>query len=224
MSCSPSTSPVQPTLHNHKYTSDTANLANSVLAVMRIVDNRVKLVGSAVVISCEKDKPIRLVTAYHVPEAIEENDPGTNVPILVGSVDSGQYQATKVIKARPDWDLAVLEGLVPLSASCASVPVSTNLPEIGSGVWLVGNPLAHEKNVSHGVLSHVYFTKFFKGEPLVYRIDAAAAPGNSGGGLFNKSGELIGILSFTELRGFAPVIGGGHAISLVHLWILLKDL
>lgn len=209
----------------HTYTSQVSNMAQSVVAVDRISNNRISLVGSAVVIRCEAGKPIRLLTAYHVPEAIEERDGQGDAPILIGNGYTRRYQQVKLLAKRPGWDLAVLEGFIPEEKSCPSVPIASTLPEIGSPVWLVGNPLGHEKNITHGILSHVYFTQFFKDKPLVYRIDAAAGPGNSGGGLFNNKGELIGILSFGELVGFGSFLpGGGHAIGLPHIWVMLKNL
>lgn len=223
VSCSPSIRQA-PTRYHHKYTGEIVNMTEAVQAVLRISNNRVSLVGSAVTLSCQKGKPIRLMTAYHVPEAIEMRDGQGNAPILVGSLLTNKYQQVKILKARPGWDLAILEGLSPLQESCPTVPIASELPEIGSKVWLVGNPLGHEKNITHGILSNVWQTSFFNDKPLVYRIDAAAAPGNSGGGLFNEKGELIGILSFSEVFIFAPIPGGGHAIALPHLWILLKGL
>jgi S1-C subfamily serine protease len=225
LSCTNCASTIPDPLTNHKYTSEVSNMAQSVVAVLRITDNRIRLVGSAVVIRCEAGKPIRLLTAQHVPEAIEERDGQSNPPILIGNTGTKRFQQVKVVVSKPGWDLAVLEGFVPEENSCPSVSISKTLPEIGSFVWLVGNPLGHEKNITHGILSHVYFTEFFKDKPLVYRSDAAAGPGNSGGGLFNNRGELIGILSFGEIVGFGSFLpGGGHSVALPMIWVLLKDL
>jgi S1-C subfamily serine protease len=222
MSCSPSLGPAR-TYNDHKFTSEVSNMAESVVAVALIKDNRIRLIGSAVVTRCEAGKPIRLVTAAHVPNAVVEYG-GTDAAILIGSLNTKRYQQVKVVLNRTDQDLAILEGFADEERSCPSVPVATKLPEIGSPVWLVGNPMGHEKNITKGILSNAYFTKFFKDEPLVYRTDAACGPGNSGGGLFNDSGELIGILSFTELVGFGSVLPGGcHAIALPHIWIIRKD-
>jgi len=225
LSCTNCGTPTIPNIRNaHKFIPEVSNLTSSVVAVLRITDNRIRLIGSAVVVRCEAGKPIRLITAWHVPEAIEMRDGQKNPPILIGSMDTKRFQQVKVVVPKAGWDLGVLEGFVPEEQSCPSVSVSTELPDIGSSVWLIGNPLAHEKNVTRGVLSHVWFTDFFKDNPLVYRIDAAAGPGNSGGGLFNNDGKLIGILSFTELVGFgSPLPGGGHAIALPHLWSVLKE-
>jgi len=223
LSCTNCGTPFIPNIRNaHTYTEEVKNLADSVVAVLYITNDRINLIGSAVVVRCEAGKPIRLVTAWHVPEAIQKRS-STSAPILIGSMDTKKFQQVKVALSEPGLDLGVLEGYVPEEQSCPFVPISTKLPSIGSSVWLVGNPLAHEKNVTKGVLSHVYFTDFFDGKPLVYRTDAAAGPGNSGGGLFNNDGELIGILSFGEVVGFGALLpGGGHAIALPHLWSLLE--
>lgn len=216
-SCAPTLNPSK-TYNDHKYASAVENMAESVVAVLLIKDNKIRLIGSAVVTKCEKGKPIRLFTAAHVPNAITELG-GPTATILIGSMVSKRFQQVKVIVDRSGQDLDVLEGFVPEEQSCSSVPVASTLPELGSPVWLVGNPMGHEKNITKGVLSNTFFSMFFKDKPLVYRTDAACGPGNSGGGLFNFKGELIGILSFTEITGFfAPLPGGCHAIALPHLW------
>jgi hypothetical protein len=117
-------------------------MAESVVAVALIKDNNIKLIGSAVITRCEAGKPIRLVTAAHVPNAVIERN-GEDAAILIGSLNTKRYQQVKVALNKTDQDLAVLEGFVDEERSCPSVPIAAKLPEIGSPVWLVGNPMGH---------------------------------------------------------------------------------
>lgn len=93
---------------------------------------------------------------------------------------------------------------------------------IGDPVLVMGDPFAvawdYTASVSRGIVSGVHRYQKGAGDRLVYtdciQVDAAVNPGNSGGGLFNHAGKLVGIIgraSFAE-RGRVSV-GLGYAIS-----------
>lgn len=88
-----------------------------------------------------------------------------------------------------------------------------DLVEIGQNVLAIGCPLGLENynNLSTGVISDVKDNQI--------TTDATLNPGNSGGGLFNISGRLIGIVNAKEVwrtteTGQIPVEGRGYAIPL----------
>lgn len=69
----------------------------------------------------------------------------------------------------------------------------------GDSITVIGNPKSTKWAVSHGVVSSIKaYTDFFEGSanswPLI-QTDAAINSGNSGGGMFNANGELVGINS-----------------------------
>lgn len=72
---------------------------------------------------------------------------------------------------------------------------------LGEDVYAIGNPKGSGTSVTKGVLSVVSENVSIQnvyGEDNVMRLirfDAAVSPGNSGGGLFNGKGELIGIVN-----------------------------
>lgn len=76
---------------------------------------------------------------------------------------------------------------------------------LGESILIVGNPLGEEfrNTVSKGIISGlnrlvpVDFDKDNKNDELMqtFQIDASVNPGNSGGAVVNKDGELIGIVS-----------------------------
>jgi S1-C subfamily serine protease len=210
----------------HPISNQVAKPYKTVVSIMGIAENKIQGIGAGVVIQCEKGKKKRILTAWHVIEALEE----IGSPILAGSTVQGKVQIFTVLDSDTDADLGVLEGLGPEKQSCPAAKVSRQLPRIGSYVWIIGRPMGHEGNVSHGVLSSVYDVKRNDKQVTVYRTDAPVAPGNSGGGMFNSKGELIGIVSFMELLPniFSPYVpvpvpGGGAAIGLPKIWALLDE-
>lgn len=78
--------------------------------------------------------------------------------------------------------------------------------QIGEKVIAIGNPLGLQFSVSEGIISAVN-REGSNGEKAYIQTDAALNPGNSGGPLINKQGEVIGINNFKvsggESLGFA---------------------
>ena len=223
-SCSPTLPPTSIS-SEHNVVSPLQNLYQSVVVIMGIKDNNIKAIGSGVVIRCEKGQKKRVITAWHVVDYLNY----IKSPILAGSKKTGKIQVFSIVKPDPANDLGILEGLLPEKEACPTAPIARDLPEVGDAVYVVGEPMGHEGNISKGILSNVYVNEAHGGATMVYRTDAAVAPGNSGGGMFNSKGELIGIISFLELLpGFplvpVPVPGSGHAIGLPHIWLNINSL
>jgi S1-C subfamily serine protease len=211
------------------YTQQVYPLVKASIGLFMSSPKGMKVVGTGVIIECTKGAPVKVITANHVAEGIQ--DEGS--PIFGGTLSQKSYIQFKVLRTAEKHDLALLVSEAPAEDDCVVAPVATGFPSVGSFVWVVGYPMGVERNVSHGILSATYFSNMKPGT-FLYRIDAAVAPGNSGGGVFNQQGELIGIVSFMQLMklplpGFpilgsaSPVAGGGHAISVVHIRDLLRD-
>ena len=205
----------------HAVSASLIHQVQSTIAIMKIDGSQVKTKGSGVVVRCEAGKPIRILTAAHVVKAVLEDDPSG--VILVGSKERLIFKGVQLHRVAVEHDLALLEGIYPEKVSCPAAPVAMDLPLIGSYVWAVGNPMGMETNISHGVLGKAVFVE----GTLMYRIDAAIAPGSSGGGLYDSEGRLIGItVSMQMMRlgifSMAPVPGGGYAVSLPELWKFLN--
>ncbi|NBT26669.1 MAG: hypothetical protein EBT09_08985 [Actinobacteria bacterium] len=119
----------------------------------------------------------------------------TSVTVVLGN---GQQVTGTVVKVDQVADLALVttEGWIPeLEIERAS------FQRIGDSAYVVGFPRSSEiggaASLSRGIISG-----FRNGQPGVSWIqtDAAMNPGNSGGGLFNGQGKLIGIPAW-GLRG-----------------------
>jgi S1-C subfamily serine protease len=138
--------------------------------------------------------------------------------ITVTFADGFQTPAT-MISAEPEKDLAVLrvevipEGLVP-----ATLASSQGL-EPGDDVIAVGNPFGIGSSVSAGVVSGLgrsYISRM-TGRPIanLIQFDAAVNPGNSGGPLVNRRGEVVGIvISLLNPTEDGVFIGIGFAVPI----------
>jgi S1-C subfamily serine protease len=93
-----------------------------------------------------------------------------------------------------------------------AVPVrSADLPRVGDAVFAVGNPLGYEASYTAGVVSAVRTTGAREDGVRVLQVQASVNPGNSGGGLYDQEGRLIGLNTWTAARSEAE--GMGFAIS-----------
>lgn len=83
---------------------------------------------------------------------------------------------------------------------------NSNNAQVGEKVIAIGNPLGLQFSVSEGIISAVH-REGGNGINAYIQTDAALNPGNSGGPLINKEGEVVGINNFkvgdSENIGFA---------------------
>ena len=157
--------------------------------------------GSGVIISSDG----LIITNNHVVS-------GANT-ITVTLSDGSSYSA-KLIGTDSDSDIAVIK-IEAENLPCALVGDSDSL-NVGQEVVAVGNPLGElSGTVTNGIISALSRDVDIEGtEMTLIQTNAAVNPGNSGGGMFNMYGELIGIVnakSSTTSSGTA-VEGIGFAI------------
>lgn len=114
--------------------------------------------------------------------------------VTVRTSDGTEYPAT-VVGADSKTDIAVLKieatGLTP-----AVVGDSDSL-QVGEFTLAVGNPLGElGGTVTDGIISALDREVTVENQTMnLLQTNAAVSPGNSGGGLFNERGELIGIVN-----------------------------
>ena len=145
--------------------------------------------GSGVLFSYDSNLGLSyIVTCFHVIEGATS----MNVRLSNGN----EYKAS-LVAGYSDQDLAVLS--IEAKDLCyASFYTDSNKLKLGSQVVCIGNPLGTlPGSVSSGYLSYVNreisvdaYTKM-----SLLQTDVAINSGNSGGGLFNTSGALIGIVN-----------------------------
>ena len=108
----------------------------------------------------------------------------------------GTRSAARVAAGRPDKDVAVLvadrlpEVVVPA--------VLATPPPVGDAVFAVGNPLGLRASLTAGVISAADRAVGTATGPTLQgliQFDAAVNPGNSGGPLLNRAGQVVGIVT-----------------------------
>lgn len=142
--------------------------------------------GSGVIIDDAGD----ILTSLHVV--------ANSTEIQVTFADGTKSGAT-VVTSMPQNDIAVLspdklpELLIP------AVLGNPNAMQVGDEAYVVGNPFGLYSSMSAGVISG--FDRSFQPATSkvllkgLIQIDAAVNPGNSGGPLLNRDGEVIGIIA-----------------------------
>ena len=69
---------------------------------------------------------------------------------------------------------------------------------VGDKVWGLGHPNLYTYTLVEGMLSG---RRHLRDGAIVWQVDGNIGPGDSGGGLFNLDGKLLGICSFINLQG-----------------------
>jgi S1-C subfamily serine protease len=158
-------------------------------------------VGSGVVINDQGD----ILTALHVVADAAE------IEIVFAD---GSESSAEIASAEPAMDIAVLHPRQPPGLIVPAVLGNPNSMRVGDEAFAVGNPLGLAGSMSAGVISGFDRAlptnedgRQFEG---LIQFDAAVNPGNSGGPLLNRQGQVVGIVTAladpTE-RGFFTGIG-----------------
>ncbi len=175
-------------------------------------------IGSGVILQIEHGSAL-IVTNRHVVDPKFEAQESTNGK---GGLPDGRLQVKligqpphpgRVVWIAPDGiDLALIRVDVDgTGARAASWRPKTELV-IGSEVFTMGNPQHLDWTLTSGAISQLRLQKLGERQIHVIQISAALNPGNSGGGLYDKSGRLIGINTWTNDKRFSE--GLGFAIAL----------
>ncbi len=107
-------------------------------------------------------------------------------------------------------ELAVVKILQEGTYPAAPLGVSGDL-KVGELVVVIGTPLGLSSTVTSGIVSALDRTVDTDGRRFrMIQTDAAVNPGNSGGPLFNKEGEVVGIITLKEVTTYDS---NGNAIS-----------
>ena len=172
-----------------------------------------------------------IVTCKHVVDSAE------TIKVILN--DDTEYDA-KLIGSDTRSDLAVLKieatGLSPATLG------DSDMLTVGEDVIAIGNPLGELRGTAtSGIISALSREVTVENTTMsLIQTDAAISPGNSGGGLFNASGSLVGIVnakassSNSEGLGFAiPVssvktiisnlIDHGYVLGRAYLGVYTQD-
>lgn len=135
--------------------------------------------------------------------------------------DGTEYDAT-IIGSDSDNDIALLK--VSATGLSSATFGDSNSLAVGDYVVAIGNPLGElGGTVTDGIISALARKVTIEDTQMtLLQTNAQVNPGNSGGGLFNANGELVGIVnakqSATEVEGIA------FAIPINNVLDILSDL
>jgi S1-C subfamily serine protease len=162
--------------------------------------------GSGVVVDDAGD----ILTSLHVVTA------ATDIQLTFAD---GTQSSAQVLIRQPENDIAVLRADQPPAQIVPATLGNPNAMRPGDEAYAVGNPFGLYGSMSAGVVSGLgrSFQPVGSHQELknLIQIDAAVNPGNSGGPLLNRYGQVVGIvvgiLNPTDQRVF---IGIGFAVPI----------
>ena len=162
--------------------------------------------GAGVIIDDAAD----IITALHVVGAARD------ISVLFSD---GKESKAVVVAVLAENDIAVLRALDPPASFVPAVLGEASQVRIGDEAIVVGSPFGMTRSLSTGVISGLNRTLQVPGysKPLtgLIQFDAAANPGNSGGPLFNRAGDVIGIVTaIANPTGFPVFSGLGFAVTI----------
>jgi S1-C subfamily serine protease len=126
--------------------------------------------------------------------AISEGAILTNAHVVESckTIEVAGYGNARLLAFDPDYDLAVLRLSGRKPASVGQIQVQP--PELGQEVVILGYPLSdlmgNELSVTTGLISRL---SGLGGEPGSYTLTANVQPGNSGGPVLDRNGNVIGV-------------------------------
>ncbi len=167
--------------------------------------------GSGVIYSLDKDNGnAYIITNYHVVYDVNSNDDdkiSDNITIyLYGMENEESAINVDYVGGSMMYDIAVLKvensDILKNSIATSVTVADSDDVIVGQTAIAVGNPEALGISATSGVVSvdseYITMTASDDETPVTFRvmrIDTAINGGNSGGGLFNDDGELIGIVN-----------------------------
>ena len=146
----------------------------------------------------------------------------------VGGDGTKRYEAT-VVKTDPRNDLAILKITDPAFITLGAVPYrfQPQVANLGSDIYVLGYPLStqlgKEVKLTNGIINS---RNGMQDEVTMYQISAEAAPGNSGGPVFDAAGNVVAVLKGTYKnepgQGYS-VTNANYAIKASYLMALVES-
>jgi len=128
-----------------------------------------------------------LITNYHVIEGADK--------IKVSKSQDDSFHVATLIAADPENDIAILK----IDSDSVGIPLSSSfLSAKGEEVMTLGYPLiAIQGQEQKATFGRINALSGIQGDTRFVQIDVPIQPGNSGGPLINKRGEVIGVVTLT---------------------------
>lgn len=130
-----------------------------------------------------------IVTNYHVI------DGARTISVQGAKTVFGESITAQVVATDKENDIAILKLKNYVPSTELPYAIKTFMSDVGEDIWVLGYPLTStmgdEIKLTTGVISA---RSGYEGNVSMYQISAPAQPGNSGGPVFDKEGNLIGII------------------------------
>ena len=158
--------------------------------------------GSGVIYRIEGDEALIITNHHVVHDSGSNTSDGVSNDILVclyGREETQYAMSAEYVGGSQYYDIAVLrvKDSALSGATVAAVTVAEGDVAVGQTAIAIGNPQGYGISASLGIVSvdseYIYLEDTFT--TRVIRVDTAVNAGNSGGGLYNGHGELIGIVN-----------------------------
>lgn len=189
------------------------------------LDDNVKTVGEAVVLV---RTPVGLGSGFviHDEGYVVTNDhviEGSNELTIVvyrkatDGLRKDEYKKIRIVAMSELLDLALLKIETEKPETFVSVPLgdSEALTQ-GDPVFAIGNPMGLERTLSEGIVG--VRSRLLGGQTYV-QTTAPISPGNSGGPLFNRRGEVIGVNTLKVVAMGAEGLGFSIPINRVKAFL-----
>ncbi len=141
---------------------------------------------------------------------------------VVGVNGSSTEMKARVVAVDSKNDLALIKINDSRFSGFGSIPYSVRntVAEPGTDVFVLGYPMTQymgeEIKLTNGIISS---RSGYQGDITTYQISAPVQPGNSGGPMFDKDGNLIGIVN----AGIPDAENVGYAIKTSYLFNLINS-
>ncbi|HEV2009777.1 MAG TPA: trypsin-like peptidase domain-containing protein [Candidatus Limnocylindria bacterium] len=183
-----------------------AKLAQTVVTVRADLPDGKTSLGSGVIIDDAAD----ILTALHVVTDASK--------ITVTFADGSTYEA-QIFARQPQNDIAGIRAMGHPDQMAIATMGNANALNVGDDAIVIGNPFGLSRSLSTGVISGLHRSIQPPGadKPMteLIQFDASVNPGNSGGPLFNRDGDVVGIVSgLANPNGQASFSGIGFAVTI----------
>ncbi len=157
-----------------------------------------------------------LATNYHVVKEAKR------LEVVVNTGENVSKYSAKTLCVDKINDIALVQIDDPKFSPLLQIPymLMSDAKQVGSDIYTMGYPLSDvmgaEIKITDGIISS---KTGYQGDVATYQISAPIQPGNSGGPLFSKEGQLIGITS----SGILAADNVGYAIKSIYLKNLIDS-
>jgi serine protease Do len=191
----------------------------------RSLDENVKACGEAVVLV---RTPVGLGSGFVIQDEgyLVTNDhviEGSNELTIVvyrkatDGLRKDEYKKIRIVAMSELLDLALLKIETEPAEKFVTVPLGESAALVqGDPVFAIGNPMGLERTLSEGIVG--VRSRLLGGQTYV-QTTAPISPGNSGGPLFNRKGEVIGVNTLKVVSMGAEGLGFSIPIDRVKAFL-----